>query len=59
MEFIHCYLSIDSNKESEVWLTPATGHVEEFFSKLLFKDTGEESNCHRKFVHLNLTDYFN
>ena len=57
VEFIYCYLGFDYSKES--WLTPATGHVEEFFSKPLFKDTGEESNCRRKFVHLNLTDYFN
>ena len=36
VEFIHCYLGIDSNKESEFWLTPATGHVEEFFFETAF-----------------------
>ena len=35
MEFILCYLGIDSNEESEFWLPVAIGHVEEFFQTFL------------------------
>lgn len=58
VEFIYCYLSFDYSKESEFWLTPATGHVEEIFSKPLLK-TQVRNQTRRKFVHLNLIDYFN